>query len=284
MDQLNEQVNGSLRKVDAPILQELLAAALQAQLLLGITHRPDVITEPGRLPVDPRAVRYNCHFVTRNPVWEADGRVPPAVTGNGCRVLLHTYTWDRDPSTPFGEILSTIEPVDVTVAQSAILWSALSGGRSILKDLAGTDRRHADVNAFRRFLDGIWADYDSLDTFRIESAQHHRANFLVARQVIGLEETRQRAQDFLGYVATSLLSKTSLRSAQLDRRLNRVAAALTVVGVASFMLDVASFLFQQPDVEPRVGIVTAIASTALLIIGVITLSGRRRDRGASRAD
>ncbi|MGH3777241.1 MAG: hypothetical protein ACRDRR_16180 [Pseudonocardiaceae bacterium] len=258
----------------------MLSAAVRAGLLGEITPRPDVITDAGQLQVDRRVVRYNCHFITRDPCWDPDPRVPEVVTGPNCRILLpYTYSWNSDSSAQLSEILTMVEPADVAVAQSALLASATAGGRRILADLARADQNHVDVHAFRRFLDGVWADYHHLDTYRLDSAQHHRATFLAAHLVMGLESARQRAETLLGYVGGSLLSESSLLRGQLDARLNRVAAALTVVSAAAFVLDIAAFLLPNSRWELRGAAVTGVIALAVGVLVVTIFAGRRR-RGA----
>ncbi|MGH4008869.1 MAG: hypothetical protein ACRDTH_12055 [Pseudonocardiaceae bacterium] len=277
LDALDARVNHALREADRPILTDVLEAAVRAGLLGEITPRPDVITDAGQLAVDRRVVRYNCHFITRDPPWDPNPRVPEVVTGPHCRILLpYTYSWDRDSSAPLREILTMVEPADVAVAQAALLASATAGGRRILADLARTDQNHVDVHAFRRFLDGVWADYHHLDTYRLDSAQHHRATFLAAHLVMGLDSARQRAEQLLGYVGASLLSESSLRRGRLDARLNRVAAALTVVSAAAFALDIAVFLLPSSRWEIRGATVTGVIALAVAVLAVTIFAGRRR--------
>ncbi|MGH3938269.1 MAG: hypothetical protein ACRDTG_06480 [Pseudonocardiaceae bacterium] len=277
LDALDARVNYALREADRPILEEVLGAVLRAGLLGEITPRPDVIIDAGQLSIDRRAVRYNCHFITRDPAWEPDPRVPKLITSPSCRILLpYTYSWDSDSSVPLTEILTMIEPTDVAVAQAALLAGATAGGRRILADLARPNRNHVDVHAFRRFLDGVWADYHHIDTYRLDSAQSHRATFLAAHLVLGLDSARQRAEELLRYVGASLLSESSLRSGRLDERLNRVAAALTVVSAAAFMLDIAAFLIPNSRWEIRGATVTGVIALAIGILGVTIFAGRRR--------
>ncbi|MGH3916348.1 MAG: hypothetical protein ACRDTC_23505 [Pseudonocardiaceae bacterium] len=273
---LDARVNYALREADRPILEEVLGAAVRAGLLGEITPRPDVVIDADQLSVDRRAVRYNCHFITRNPSWDPDPRVPPVITGPGCRILLpYTYSWDSDPAARLIDILTMVEPTDVAVAQAALLAGATAGGRRILADLASADRNQVDVHAFRRFLDGVWADYHHIDTYRLDSAQHHRATFLAAHLTLGLDSARQRAEELLRYVGASLLSESSLRSGKLDERLNRVAAALTVVSAAAFMLDIATFLLPNSRWEIRGATVTGVLALAVGILAATIFAGRR---------
>lgn len=278
LDELDARMNRALRMVDAPILEEVLVSALQARLVWDITPRPDVITGVGRLPVDGRAVRYNCHLVARDPAWVPDSRVSSVVAGNGCRVLLpYTYAWNSDPSMPLGDIMTMIESTDIALAQSALLVGATIGGQRILHNLARADRDCVDVFAFRRFLDGAWADYHNLDMYRLESAQHHRANFMAAHLALDLECARQQAEEFLRYVGTSLLSESSLRSGQLDRRLNRVAAVFTVLAAGSFVLEAANFLLRDPTRWMRAAVVAGVVTLVAGVLAVTLVIRRHRE-------
>lgn len=273
---LDATVNRQLRELDRPVLEEVLVAAVRSGVLGEITPRPEVSSGTGRQPVDPRAVRYNCHLIARRPGWEPDARVPPVVTGGRCVILLpYTYAWDGDPAMSLADALTMLEPTDVAVAQSALLVGATAGGRRILADLARADREHVDVSAFRRYLDGVWADYHQIDTYRLESAQDDRATFLAVHQVLGLDRARARAEELLRYVGTSLLAESTSRSGQLDRRLNRVAAAFTVVAAAAFLLDIADFMLASAPGAVKGAVVLVVVGLAGVVLGVTFLPGRR---------
>lgn len=263
LDALDAQVNRTLREADAPILTAVLAAAVAAGLLQSIALRPDLALAGASSPIDRRSARYNCHFVTLDPPWPRDARVPEVIAGPDCRILLpYTYAWDRDPATALFDLLTMTEPTDIAVAQQSLLTGALIAGRWVLADLAHAQPENTDVHAFRRFLDGLWADFHHLDSYRIESTQAHRASYLAARQLIGLDDTQERADKLLGYVSTSLAAAASERAEALDTRLNRVAAALTVVSAASFGLDIAVFVLPQVSLWTKLAVVVGLLGMA----------------------
>ncbi|WP_416982676.1 hypothetical protein [Streptomyces sp. T028] len=281
---LDARVNDALREADAPILTAMLNASVGSGLVRGLRLRPDRELGADESPIDRRSVRYNCHFVTQDPPWAPDPRVPELTLGPACRVLLpFTYAWDRDPATPIGELLTITEPTDIAVAQQSLLVGALLAGREILVDLAGTHPDRADVHAFRHFLDGIWAGFYHLDGYRIESAQDHRATYLAAREVIGLDGTQERADRLLSYVSSSMTASSMQRTEELDNRLNRVASALAVFTVVSFALDAAVFLLGES--APMWGRLAAV----LGVIGAgaaglyVTVHPRARERRRRRA-
>lgn len=284
LDALDARVNRTLREADAPLLTAVLAAAVSSGLLQDIALRPDLALSGDQSPVDRQSARYNCHFVTRNPPWQPDAWVPELLTGPDCRILLpYTYAWDRDPATPLDELMTMTEPTDITVAQQSLLVGALIAGRWVLADLAHGRPEGTDVHAFRRFLDGLWADFHHLDGYRIESAQTHLASYLAARQAIGLDDTQERADRLLGYVSSSLQAASSQRAEELDTRLNRVAAALAVVSAASFGLDIAVFLLPQVSLATKLGVVTGLIGMALsCLLAVIVPRVRRAPAAAAR--
>lgn len=263
LDALDAEVNRILREADAPILSSVLAAAVTSGLIGDIALRPDLALAGDQSPIDRRSARYNCHFVTQDPPWQPDARVPDLIAGPDCRVLLpYTYAWDCDPQTPLHDLLTMTEPTDIAVAQQSLLTGALLAGRWVLSDLARAQPGSTDVHAFRRFLDGLWADFHHLDSYRIESTQGHRASYLSARQSIGLDDTQERADKLLGYVSTSLAAAASERAEALDTRLNRVAAALTVVSAASFGLDIAVFVLPQVSLWTKLAVVVGLLGMA----------------------
>jgi hypothetical protein len=210
--------------------------------------------------------------------------VPELISSPGCRILLpYTYAWDSDPAAPLDELLTMTEPTDITVAQQSLLVGSLIAGRRVLADLAHGHPESTDVHAFRRFLDGLWADFHHLDGSRIESTQLHRASYLAARQVIGLDDTQERADKLLGYVSNSLQAASSQRSEELDARLNRLAAALAVVSAASFGLDIAVFLLPQVPLGAKLGVgVGLIALAASCLVAVIVPGNSHGPRAVAR--
>jgi hypothetical protein len=284
LDALDAEVNRTLREADAPLLTAVLGAAVSSGLLQDVALRPDLALSGERSPVDRQSARYNCHFVTEDPPWAPDPRVPALIAGPGCRVLLpYTYAWDGDPAAPLDDLLAMTEPTDIAVAQQSLLIGALIAGRWVLADLAHGRPEGTDVHAFRRFLDGLWADFHHLDGYRMESTQTHRASYLAARQVIGLDDTQERADRLLGYVSNSLQAASSQRAEELDTRLNRVAAALAVVSAASFGLDIAVFLLPQVSLATKLGVVTGLIGLALsCLMAVIVPRVRRGPAVAAR--
>lgn len=285
LDALDSHINRTLREADSAILTAVLAASVSSGLVQGIALRPDLALGGGQSPIDRQSARYNCHFVTEDPPWASDARVPDLISGPDCRILLpYTYAWDRDPATPLDELLTMTEPTDIAVAQQSLLVGALIAGRWVLADLAHGHPESTDVHAFRRFLDGLWADFHHLDGYRIESTQTHRASYLSARQVIGLDDTQERADKLLGYVSNSLLAASSQRAEALDARLNRVAAALTVVSAASFGLDIAVFVLPQVSLATKLGVVAGLIGMGVSCLMAVFVPRVRRadDRWAPR--
>ncbi len=278
LDALDAEINRTLREADAPVLTAVLTAAANSGLLQGIALRPDLALAGGR-PIDRRSARYNCHFVTEDPPWTPDARVPELIAGPYCTILLpYTYAWNLDPAVPLHEVLTMTEPTDIAVAQQSLLTGALIAGRWVLADLAHAHPENTDVHAFRRFLDGLWADFHHLDSYRVESSQAHRAAYLCARAVVGLDATQERADKLLGYVSTSLASAASERAEALDARLNRVAAALTVVSAASFGLDIAVFVLPQVSLATKLAVVVGLLGMATSVLIAVVLPGPLRRR------
>jgi hypothetical protein len=281
LDALDAAVNRALREADAPVLTAVLSTAVASGLVTGVALRPDLALAQGGAPIDRRSARYNAHFITQDPPWAADPRVPPVISGRDCRILLpYTYAWDSDPSGEVADVLPRLltmtEPTDIAVAQQSLLAGALIAGRWVLGDLAHAHPASTDVHAFRRFLDGLWADFHHLDSYRIESTQAHRASYLAAREVIGLDDTQERADKLLGYVSSSLLAAASERAEALDTRLNRVAAALTVVSAASFGLDIAVFVLPQVGLWTKLAVVVGLLGMATSGLVAAILPGALR--------
>ncbi|MFD0784426.1 hypothetical protein ACFQZ8_10950 [Micromonospora azadirachtae] len=280
LDELDAAINRELREADRAMLRDVLAGARQSGLFRQVVVPPGGAAALDWTEVDPRAVRYNCHFIADRPSWSPDRRVPTLVLGAHCQILLpYTYAWDADPSPErFDDILTMLEPADIAVAQQSVLVGAGLGGRRILTELACGTLGRLEGPEFRRFLDGVWADYHRLDAYRVESGQDHRATYIAARETIGLDGTHERAEKLLAHVNASLLAESSLRSARLDGRLNRVAAALTVVASAAFLLDIAAFLL--PNVSGRMRMAT-VSGVALLAVGMLAATifwSRRTER------
>lgn len=273
------QVNQAFREADREVLAQVLDAAVRRDVFGQVAARPFAGQREQPARVDPRSVRYNCHLLTRQPPWSPDPRTAGLVPGPGCQVLLpFTYAWDGNPASPLDDILGILEPADLAVAQLSLLYGAITTGRRILAELARAEPGRLGTEDFRRFLDGVWADYHHLDSYRLESAQDHRANFLAAREVTGVDGTRSRAERLLGHVAASLLAESSARSERLDGRLNRVAAALTVVTAASFLLDLGSFLAPDEPFPARAVTVVAILALAAAALAATILPGRAKRR------
>lgn len=277
LDALDAGINRVLREADAPILSAVLAAAVSSGLVQSIALRPDLAVAGAGSPIDRRSARYNAHFVTEDPPWDADSRVPEVASGPECHILLpYTYAWDHDPDAPLSDLLTMTEPTDIAVAQQSVLTGAIIAGRWVLGDLAHAHPENTDVHAFRRFLDGLWADFHHLDSYRMESGQVPRASYLSARHVIGLDDTQERADKLLGYVSSSLLAAASERAEALDARLNRVAAALTVVSAASFGLDIAVFVLPQVSLWTKLAVVVGLLGMATSGLVAAILPGALR--------
>ncbi|MDR0341608.1 MAG: hypothetical protein LBI49_00575, partial [Nocardiopsaceae bacterium] len=236
--------------------------------------RPATVGETGPagelLPVDRRTVRYTSHFVATEATWLPERETGGSGGYGGCQTLLSfTYACRGDPAVPLPEILPMLEPTGIALAQRTILAGATLEGRKILARLARGQATQVQSNDFRRFLDGVWADFYDLDSYRIESAQGPRATFLAASgdMDMGMATARDQAQALLGHVNDSLQAASSARSEVLDTRLNRVAAALTVVIAAGFVSDLAQFLAPGESLGIRAVIVAAV-----LIIGIGTLA------------
>jgi hypothetical protein len=281
LDALDAAVNRVLREADSPLLTAVLTASVRSGLVADIALRPDLALNGTQSPIDRQSARYNCHFVTEDPPWEPDARVPDLIS-DGTILLPYTYAWDRDPATPLDELLTMTEPNDVAVAQQSLLFGALIAGRWVLADLAHGRPQSMDVHAFRRFLDGLWADFHHLDGYRMESAQAPRANYLAARHVIGLDDAQERADKLLGYVSNSLQAASSQRAEELDTRLNRVAAALAVVSAASFGLDIAVFLVPDVSLGTKLGLVAGLIGMAVACLIAVVVPRVRREGARTR--
>lgn len=280
LDAVDARVNNLLREADGPVLGAVLTAAAACGMVQGLALRPDLASSGVAAPVDRQSARYNCHFVTEDPPWTPDPRLPDFSPGPHCRILLpYTYAWDRDPGTALPELRTMTEPTDIATAQQSLLVGALLGGKRILVDLAKAESPMTDVHAFRRFLDGVWSDYHHLDGYRIESAQGPRATYLAARESIGLDNTQERTDKLLGYVGNSLLAAAAQRTEALDNRLNRVASTLAMVAAASFSLDAVVFLLPDSSpLTPRLGILAGLIGMTAAGILALFLPGRRGRR------
>lgn len=262
------QINDALREADRPILLDVLAEVVKTFPVTRPATIGDTSPAGELLPVDRRTVRYTCHVVAAEAAWLPEQETRGSGSYSGCRTLLpFTYAWRGDPATPLPEILPMLEPTDIAVAQRTILAGATLEGRKILARLASGRATQVQSNDFRRFLDGVWADFYDLDSYRIESAQGPRAIFLAASEDMEMDAAREQAQALLGHVNASLQAASSARSEVLDTRLNRVAAALTVVIAAGFVSDLAQFLAPNEPLGTRAVIVAAV-----LILGIGTLA------------
>lgn len=260
-------VNNALRTADGPLLARALRAVEMAGVFRHTISVPGEASGDGPSVLDNHAVRYNCHFLAAHPPWIPDGRLPDLVAGPHCRILLpYTYAWSCDPGTPLAEVRTMLEPADLAVAQISLLMSAAVGGRRIMAEVSRASPGNLDGAEFRRFLDRVWANYHDLDAYRIESAQEPRATYLAARETMGLDGAYERAERLLTHVSASLLAESSLRSQQLDARLNRVAARLTVVVATGLIVDLASFLLPDPGLKARIGVLLAVVALVTLAL------------------
>jgi hypothetical protein len=179
---------------------------------------------------------------------------------------------------PLTEILNMLEPTDIAVAQRSILTGATLEGRKILTRLASGQTSPLQSDDFRRFLDGVWADFYHLGSYLIESAQAPRAIFVAASEDMDMVTTRDQAQALLKHVNASLLSASSARSEVLDTRLNRVAAALTVVSAAGFVSGLAQFLAPAEPLGIRTVIVVGVVILAVgTLMYTVNPAGVRED-------
>jgi hypothetical protein len=262
------QVNDILREADQPILLDVLAEVVKTFKIIQHAIVGDVSSagEPV-LPVDRRTVRYVCHVVASEPTWKPSQETRSFGVLDGFRILLpFTYAWRGEPAMPLAEILNMLEPTDIAVAQRSILAGATLEGRKILTRLASGRTGQMQSNDFRRFLDGVWADFYHLDSYRIESAQAPRTVFQAASEDMDMDAAREQAQALLGHVNASLQAASSARSEVLDTRLNRVAAALTVVIAAGFVSSLAQFLAPAEPLGIRTFIVAVVV---ILAIGTV---------------
>jgi hypothetical protein len=262
------QINDALRESDRPILLDVLAEVVKTFQITRPATIGDTSPAGELLPLDRRTVRYTCHVVATEAAWLPEQETDRSGSYGGCQTLLpFTYAWRGDPATPLPEILPMLEPTDIALAQRSILAGATLEGRKILARLASGEATQVQSNDFRRFLDGVWADFYDLDSYRIESAQGPRVIFLAASEDMEMDAARDQAQALLGHVNASLQAASSARSEVLDTRLNRVAAALTVVIAAGFVSDLAQFLAPSQSLGTRAVIVAAV-----VILGVGTLA------------
>lgn len=276
------EINRRLREADSTVIAEVFRAAVASGLLELPSSGRD--GDDGAIGLDTRAVRYNCHFVIADPPWLPDPRMPEVVVRPGCRMLLpFTYAWAGEPDAPIEQTLHLLEAADIAMAQFSLVMGATIAGRWILTELGRGGSGHVEGDDFRRFLDRLWADYYLLDAYRVESAQDHRATYLAARQAMGLDGARDRAEQMLHHVAASLLAESSSRSEQLDRRLNRVAAALTVVAGGGFLIEVVSFLVPEASWPVRAAIVAAVLAAAVGALVAAAVPRRRAARARAQS-
>lgn len=274
-------INDRLRVADTPVIGAALDAAVTAGVIKELAIPPGRSHELWPSQVERHAVRYNCHIVTSAPPWRPDARVPKVTVGAGCRIVLpYTYAWEGDPTAALDPLLTMLEPADIAVAQVSILFGAMTASRRTLSELARAALGPIRTEDFRRFLDRLWAEYHHLDSYRLESHQTARATYLAARETVGLDRIHERATALLDHVANSLLAESSLRGQRLDARLNRAAAALTVVVAASFAVDIAAFLVPDASAPVKVVIVVGVlclaAGSLLATIGTVWRREQRR--------
>lgn len=269
------QVNDKLREADQAILINVLAEIVKAFPLVRPAPAGEERDPSGdsALPADRRAIRYNCHVITKKPGWNR--RTDGTGDSHGCEILLpFTYAWSGDPAARLQDILAMTEPADIVVAQRSILVDATLEARKILDRLASGPASQPQSDSFRRFLDRVWADYYHLDSYRMESAQASRIIFQAAHETVGMDSAYAQAQALLGHVTNSLLAASSARSEALDKRLNRAAAALTVLTTAGFLSGLAGFLAPHEELGVRVAIVALVIIIAAGILSYTVSPGR----------
>ena len=268
LDTFDSDINTALRSADAHVINAVLDTAAS----IGLLGSSTVVNTGGistGLPssIDLRVVRYNAHFVTIDPPWDRDPRVQPMPLGPHCSILMsYTYAWDLDADARFDDVLTVLEPADITVAQISVLFSAMIGSRRILTQLARAHTGHMEDHDFRRFLDHVWAEFYMLDAYRMDSAQSHRATYIAALTNIGLPQAQQNAAELLAHVNSSLRSESTLKTQRLDGRLNRVAAMLTVAVAGSFTVDIMAYLAPGASLPSRIAVVTSV-----VVLGIATV-------------
>ena len=72
------------------------------------------------------------------------------------------------------------------------------------------------------------------------------------------------------------MAASSQRAEALDARLNRVAAALTVVSAASFGLDIAVFVLPQVSLATKLGVVVGLIGMAVSCLMAVIVPRVRR--------
>ncbi len=276
LDAFDSAINTALRSADARVVNTVLDTAASS----GLLGNPTVVDTGGistGLPssIDLRVVRYNAHFVTVDPPWSRDPRVLPMPLGPHCSILMsYTYAWDLDADAPFDDVLTALEPTDITVAQISVLFSAMIGSRRILTQLARANTGLMEDHDFRRFLDQVWAEFYMLDAYRLESAQSHRATYLAALTTVGLPQAQQSATELLTHVNSSLRAESTMKAQRLDGRLNRVAAMLTGAVAGSFTVDIMAYVAPGAPFPTRVSVVTSVV---VLGIGTVLATMAARD-------
>lgn len=275
LDTFDSDVNTALRAADAHVIDAVLDTAASIGLLGSSTvvHTDGIGTGPPS-SIDLRVVRYNAHFVTIDPPWNRDPRVQPMPLGPHCSILMsYTYAWDLDPDARFDDVLTVLEPADITVAQIAVLFSAMIGSRRILTQLARAHTGHMEDHDFRRFLDHVWAEFYMLDAYRMDSAQSHRATYIAALTTMGLPQAQQSATELLTHVNSSLRSESTLKTQRLDSRLNRVAAMLTVAVAGSFTVDIMAYVAPDAPVATRIAVVATVVALGIATV-IATIAAR----------
>ena len=278
---LDAEVNTHLRTSDRQALTEVLSEVLDPGVMvdprphLGWSQGDDASTLVGS-----PAVRYNCHLLAGEHIWDPDQRVGEQAHSQRCRVLLpYTYGWELDPDAPVDRILERIEPLDLALAQRTVLGSAAGDAMDVLEELGTANPASVRVDELRRQLDRVRVSYHRLDAYRYDSSQRARALYLSAREEMGLDEIYQRTESVLEQAASSLQAAATERTNALDGRLNRLAAVFTVVATGAFVLQSVEFIAGGGELsasERWATLATVVLSSVLGLLVLWVLSRRRR--------
>jgi hypothetical protein len=269
---LDADLNALIRREDADILTQLLAA-LDADILCD-ARCPigDAEAPAGGLTAPDATVRYNCHLITPSPGWTPSPRLATAASelaGSSCIPLLpYTFAWALDPQAPPPMLLASLEPADVAVGQRSVLFAAEDEALHVLDELSSGRPPTVSPLVLRRRLDRSRVTCSRLGSYRYDSSQDHRGVYLAACREMGLDQLWDRVEQQLGQASSSLDAAVATQVAALDGRLNRLAAVLTVATASVLVLELIGFARAGTPLQPEWRAVTlaalAVAGTAAL--------------------